>query len=120
MGRVGGGKDSALTRGDLPGTPGHLATHTGKAWLNRQESAEAILPVPDVGDGEGLSLQRGKESDEFEQGTTTAANPARELTTEGSGESAQSREAPNLHNGFIHTQNPLVADLSPVSPARQN
>jgi hypothetical protein len=33
-----------------------------------------------------------EESDEFEQGTTTAANPARELTTEGSGESAQSRE----------------------------
>jgi hypothetical protein len=32
-----------------------------------------------------------EESDEFEQGTATAANPARELTTEGSGESAGGR-----------------------------
>jgi hypothetical protein len=59
--------------------------------------------------GKGRTVKRGKESDEFEQGTKKAANPARELTTEGSGESAQSREAPNLHNGFIRTRNPEVS-----------
>ena len=43
MGRVDGGKDSVLTRGDLPDTLRLSGNPYRKVWLNRQESAEVIV-----------------------------------------------------------------------------
>ena len=43
MGRVGGGKDNILTRGDLLETPINIGNPYSDVRLNRQESAEAIV-----------------------------------------------------------------------------
>jgi hypothetical protein len=45
MKQVDGGKDNALTRGDLSDTPIEIGNPHRKVWLNRQESAEVIVPA---------------------------------------------------------------------------
>ncbi|GAW93532.1 hypothetical protein [Calderihabitans maritimus] len=44
MWRVDGWKDNALTRGGLPDKPGRAGNPCREARLNRQESAEGIVP----------------------------------------------------------------------------
>jgi len=45
MKQIGGGKDCALTRGGLTDMPGIPGNPSGDGRLNRQESAEAIVPT---------------------------------------------------------------------------
>jgi hypothetical protein len=87
MGQIDGGKDSVLTWGDLSVTPIKSVTCNRKRQLNRQKSAEAIVPARRRSSREGLNMKVRVDHDKFERRAETAEYPDRELSSRRNGES---------------------------------
>lgn len=88
MGRVDGGKDNILTRGDLLETPINIGNPYSNVRLNRQESAEAIVLAWRSQSREGPNMIVREVHGKLAREAETAENPGRELPSGGSVEYA--------------------------------